>query len=287
MPDAKIAFIDPKAALGALTPKPLVAKVADLGPNPPHADDPIEVEPIKAKLGTSWIPEWIIPKHYTQILDEIWPQYDEPQERTAARLDALLDEVADEAQRVHLLAQDTWPKTPWYKVSEFERKRWDNEFLAYLRRLNGYRGVLQSLEPNSTDTDAVYVGLVTRRQGAGPVPDCIMHLYFAEQLGILAEHADDMGEGFVGRVVEATARVDKSIDDAVDKVADKVEDIADKVRDKVSDTAGGLWDTISLPLKIVGGVIVGSFVLITGAVVYAVANRSPAPQNHPPQEPTA
>ena len=285
MPDAKIAFIDPKAALGALTPTPLTAKIVDLGPNPPHAEEPIEVEPIKAKLGMSWIPEWP-PKHYTQILDEIWPLYEEPQKRTAARLDALLTQVADEAQRVHLLAQDTWEKAPWYKVPDSERKRYDAEFLAYLRRLNVYRGVLRALEPNSTDTDPVYIGLVKRRQGAGPVPDCIMHLYFADQLGILAEHADAMGKGFVGNVIEAVAWAEGHADNVIDPVKDKAEEIADKVADKVRDAAGGLRESISRPLKIVGGVIVGSIVLVTGAVIYrAVTNRPPPPPQ--PQEPTA
>jgi hypothetical protein len=275
MPDAKIVFIDPKAALGALTPTPIVAKVADLGPSGPHEDEPIEVEPIKAKLGlglSPGAPPILGEMHYTQILDEIWPQFDDPQERTAARLDALLDQVADEAQRVHLLAQDTWPKMPWYKVPEFERKRWDSEFLAYLRRLNGYRGLLLSLEPGSTDTDPVYVGLVKRRKGAGPVPDCIMHLYFADQLGILAEHAEDMGEGFVGRSIDAIARVDKLLDDAAAAV--------DEAKAEAKAGFAGVWDGITRTAKIAGAVIVGSIVVITGAVVYSkVANR--------PQEPTA
>jgi hypothetical protein len=286
MPDAKIVFIDPKAALGALTPTPIQAKVVELGPSPPHDEEPIEVEPIEArpKLGMSWIPEWP-PKHYTQILDEIWPLYDEPQKRTAARLDVLLDEVADQAQRVHLLAQDTWPKMPWYKVPELERKRWDAEFLAYLRRLNGYRGVLRSLEPNSTDTDPVYVGLVKRQQGAVPVPDCIMHLYFTEQLGILGEHAEDMGKGFVGNVVEGVAWAEDHADEVIDPVKDKVDEVADKVKRKVRDTTDGFWNSISRPLKIAGGVIVGSIVLVTSAVVYRVVTNRP-PQEPQPREPT-
>jgi hypothetical protein len=275
MPDAKIVFIDPKAALGALTPTPTPVKVATLGPNPPHADEPIEVEPIKAKLAMGLgpgAPPLLGEMHYTQILDQIWPEFDDPEERTAARLDALLDEVADEAQRVHLLAQDSWPKMPWYKVPELERKRWDNEFLAYLRRLNSYRGLLRSLEPDSTDTGPVYVGLVQRRQGAGPVPDCIMHLYFADQLGILAEHAEDMGEGFVGRSMDAIARVDKALDDAAAAV--------DEATAEAKAGFAGAWDGITRTAKIFGGVLLGSIVVITGAVVYSkVANR--------PQEPTA
>jgi hypothetical protein len=275
MPDAKIVFIDPKAALGALTPTPITAKVVDLGPSPPHADEPIEVEPIKVKLAAGLgpgAPPILGEMHYTQILDEIWPKFDDPEKRTAARLDALLDQVADEAQRVHLLAQDTWPKMPWYKVPELERKRWDNEFLAYLRRLNGYRGLLLSLEPGSTDTDPVYVGLVKRRQGAGPVPDCIMHLYFADQLGILAEHAADMGEGFVGRSIDAIARVDKALDDAAAAV--------DEATAEAKAGLAGVWDGITRTAKIAGAVMVAAIVVITGAVVYSkVANR--------PQEPTA
>lgn len=274
MPDAKVTFIDPKATLG-----PLTAKLAvDLGPSAPHIDDePEQIEPVAAKLAPSValrlgaVPQVGEP-HYTQVLDQIWPEFDDPEERTAARLRALLEEVADEAQRVHLLAQETWPRLPKYKVSDSERERYDREFLAYLRRLNGYRDTLQNLEPSSTATDAVNVGLVQRRQGAGPVPDCIMHLYFAQQLGILVEHADDMGAGFIGRVTAALERINKLIDNA-----------SEILEDRVSDESGKLWDQILEPIKWAAAIFVGSLVLIGGTVITVAVIRSRAAQ--PPEQP--
>lgn len=279
MADAKIAFIDPNATLG-----PLMAKLAvDLGPSAPHVDDePEQIEPIAAKLAPRMalrlgaVPQVGEP-HYTQVLDQIWPEFDDPQERTAARLQALLEEVADEAQRVHLLAQETWPRLPKFKVPDSERERYDREFLAYLRRLNGYRDTLQDLEPSSTATDTVYVGLVQRRQGAGPVPDCIMHLYFAQQLGILTEHADDMGAGFIGRVSSGLERINKLIDNA-----------SDILEDRVSDESGKLWDQILQPIKWAAAIFVGSLVLVGGTVIAVAVIRSRAvkqPEQHKELQP--
>lgn len=282
MPAQTIAFIDPKAALGALTP--MQAKLVDLGPSPPHTDDdPQEVTPIKANLAPRvglgpGMPPILGEKHYTQVLDEIWPEFDDPEERTAARLDSLIDEVADEAQRVFTLAQDAWPSMPWYKVPDLERKRWDSEFTAYLRRLNDYRGELRSLEPNSTATSNVYVGLVKRRQGAGPVPDCIMHLYFADQLGILAEHSDQMSKGFVGRMMDGLARADQVIDDA----AAEIEQAQRDAKDQITNTQ----ERLIRAAKIAGGVVLGSLVIIVGAVVYGNVRRREPPPQPQPQEPS-
>ena len=220
MPEIEVAFIDPKAALGKLAIQAKAAKAADedLGPSGPHQFD----EPQKAKLQVKvaaqpvamspGLPPLVGEAHYTEVLDEIWPEFDDPEERTAARLSSLLEEVADEAQRVHLLAQDVWEKLPFYKVQDSERKRYDAEFLAYLRRLNVYRKALDELDDDSTATADVYVGLVQRKHQAGPVPDCIMHMYFAQQLGILQDHADDMGEGFVGRVMDGLGAVSEVVE---------------------------------------------------------------------------
>jgi hypothetical protein len=281
MPEAQIAFIDPQAVLGALT-----AKLAgDLGPSAPHTDDdePEQVEPIAGKivrkvglrLGAG--PQVGVGEpHYTQALDQIWAEFDDPEERTVARLWTLLDEVADEAQRVHLLAQETWPKLPQHKVPDSERSRYDREFLAYLRRLNEYRDVLQELDPRSTATDRVYVGLVQRKQGAGPVPDCIMHMYFAQQLGILSDHADDMGEGFVGRVIDGLARVDQSIDEASEKITDFQERSAEK--------AAELWDRVTRPFLWGAAIFLGSLVVIGGTVTTVAIVRARSRKNEQRKE---
>lgn len=284
MADFKVAYINPEAALGPLTPNVLVGKVADLGPSAPHTDaEPIEIAAVDTQLnaGPNFGPGAppivggaAAEKHYTQVLDEIWPKYDDAEERTADRLGALLDEVADEAQRVHILAQETWPKMPWFKVPELERKRYDAEFLAYLRRLNSYRGLLRTLEPDSTDTGSVYVGLVKRAQATGPVPDCIMHLYFANQLGILAEHSQDMGEGFVGRFMDALAAVDRKIDDAAAEV--------DEAKRDAKEGIAGAWAGVTRTAKIVIGVVLGSVVVLTGVVV---VDRMLGRSQQKPQEP--
>ena len=270
MPEIEVAFIDPKAALGKLAIQAKAAKAADedLGPSGPHQFD----EPQKAKLQVKvaaqpvamspGLPPLVGEAHYTEVLDEIWPEFDDPEERTAARLSSLLEEVADEAQRVHLLAQDVWEKLPFYKVQDSERKRYDAEFLAYLRRLNVYRKALDELDDDSTATADVYVGLVQRKHQAGPVPDCIMHMYFAQQLGILQDHADDMGEGFVGRVMDGLGAVSEVVDEASDRI-DEAKDEAAKQAGEVAET---VWKKITRPILIVGGIVVGSAVAVLGTV---------------------
>lgn len=277
MPKLEVAFINPQAALGALTPQ--VTKLADvgLGPSGPHEfdEEPEEGEPItKSAMFTprlslsSGRPPLVTAAHYTNVLDDLWPEFDDPEERTAARLESLLEEVADEAQRVHLLAQEIWERLPSYKIPDSERKRYDTEFLAYLRRLNEYRTALNDLEPENTATSSVYLGLVKRRQGAGPVPDAIMHMYFAQQLGILADHADDMGEGFMGRVMDGLARASKVVDDASEAVDDAKTDAEQKVED--------MWDKLTRPWIWVTGLFLGSVVVIGGtAVILKVADRPP------------
>lgn len=270
MPEPIIAFIDPKAALA-----PLMAKIADdLGPSAPHVAEverqpvkPVEARLVRARLGAT--PDSA--PHYTQILDQIWPEFDDPEERTAARLKALLEEVADEAQRVHLLAQETWPKL--WLIPDSERNRYDREFLAYLRRLNGYRDVLQELDPSSTATDSVNVGLVQRKQGAGPVPDCIMHMYFAEQLGILADHAEDMGQGFIGRTMGALKR----IDDAVEKA----EEFISGLDDRAADATENLADRFARGLRWAGGIFLASVVVIGGTIATVAVVRARSKRDVP------
>ena len=246
-------FIDPVALQKALTP---VGKLAvqhfepNLGPSAPHADDEDDATPgLGFPNWRDWLPDGM-PKHYTEGLDDLWAEYDDPDERTAARLQVLLDEVADEALRVHLLSVELFEKTPTFKLSLADRDRFHKEFIAYGKRLNGYRERLAMLEPGSIDTDAVYVGLVQSREGTGPVPDAIMHMYFANQLGILADHADDMGTGFMGRTLGALDKLERAAIDASDVVSDQAE------------AAAMNW---SAPLRTIGWVIAG--VLAAGAVV--------------------
>ncbi|EDM79625.1 hypothetical protein PPSIR1_21394 [Plesiocystis pacifica SIR-1] len=244
----------------------------DMGeePSPPHVFD---VEPILAAspidMDPGSPPPLVVQPHYTQVLDEIWPEFDAREDRTAARLQALLDEVKDEAQRVHLLAQSVWEKLPSYKVPDSERKRYQAEFLSYLKRLRSYGDTLRELEPEDTATETVYVGLVRRRESAGPVPDAIMHMYFAQQLGILSDHAEDMGEGFVGRFMDGLAQTGEAIDDAredLDETKKMAEERFDQLFTELGEAAkrGLLW----------GGVILGAGLLIGGTIAIArVANR--------------
>ena len=99
MPELEVVFIDPKDALGELvvqaTPAVLVGE--DLGPSGPHQFD----EPLQAKLQIAVVgqplamspgsPPLVSSPHYTEVLDEIWPELDDPEERTAARLSSLLE----------------------------------------------------------------------------------------------------------------------------------------------------------------------------------------------------
>jgi hypothetical protein len=280
--DLKVAYINPNAVLGALT----IQKVEpNLEPSGPHAfDEPVEAK-VPIVLGVPGLsvnsglslspgspPLVAATPHYTQVLDQLWPEFDELEERTAARLSSLLEEVIDEGQRVMLLKQDLWEKLPSYKVPESERQRFDKEFLAYLRRLQAYKTALANLEPESTATDSVYIGLVKRRDGAGPVPDAIMHLYFAQQLGILADHSREMSEGFVGRVMDGLAKVDA----AIDRAGDTIERAGDEAEKKLD----SWWDRVTRPWKIAGGVVLGAVVLVGGVLLADKLNdgdREPRP----------
>lgn len=263
-------YIDPKVVLGALTPKKATI-AADLGPSAPHEPDPIEAEVSILAMTPKGPPILGVP-HYTQTLDQLWPEFDDPEERTAERLDALLSEVADEALKVHKFAQQIWEDMPAYKVLPSERTRYDREFLAYLRRLNEYRQTLNSLEPDSTDTESVYVGLVKRKQGAGPVPDAIMHMYFAEQLGILAEHSEDMGELFVGRVLRALTNTGRKIHQAAEAARDSAAEAGDAVADGISDAATAISDRLTRIGLWIGGIFLGT-VVVGGIVFGVVASR--------------
>lgn len=276
MPEAKVAFIDPKAALAALTPKPVVhLDLHGYGPTGPHAFDDeaeeVEESPVMIKKPTPTTPTVGAQMHYTNVLDELWPEFDDPEERTAARLEALLEEVVDEAQRVFVLAQELWAKWPTsFMIPESERTRFDKEFKDYLQRLNGYREELADLEPESTATDGAYLGLVKRRQGAGPVPDAIMHLYFAQQLGILADHVEDMSEGFIGRVLTALPVLQHFAEEAAEALEDKAEEIGTKAGEAATDT----WRTVARPWLIAGGVVGSLIAGVLGTVAVVKLSES-------------
>ena len=269
MPEVKLAFIDPNALLGKLEPMEaelVDIDVDDLGPSAGHQAE-LEPEKVPSVGLDPGAPPRLGEAHYTNALDEIWPEFDDPEERTVVRVRSLLDEVKKEAQRVHLLAQQVWDKIPVWKVETSERERYDKEFSAYVRRLIDYQSTLLEYEPLDTAPDEVYIGLIERAAGAGPVPDAIMHLYFADQLGILAEHADTLSEDFVGRVIDGLAAVDEKIDQGVEDFADAEREIQEGFEEAVAEWADG----IRHGLLVIGGVILGSVVLIGGTVAIAAA----------------
>lgn len=271
------AFIDPVQIQKALAPAAPLATAhfePKLGPSAPHVDH--EEDEGMPTLGFPSWRDWLpggMPKHYTQVLDDLWPEYDDPEERTAERLQALLDEVSEEALRVHLLSVDVFEKTPAsWKLSVADRDRFHKEFIAYTRRLSGYRDTLASLDPKSTSTDAVYVGLIQTREGAGPVPDAIMHMYFATQLGILDDHVDEMGTGFVGRTLTS-----------LDKINHVVIQGAEAIIDRAEEATTSVADTMRRVGLIVAGVLVTGVVAIVG--VFVLTRRTPS--SEPVREPEA
>lgn len=282
MPSPKIVFIDPEAALGALTPQAHFVGTEDLGPTPPHPfdDEPQEIEPIEATIVPSvglnpGAPPIIGSLHFTAVLDEIWPKFDEPSERTAVRLCALTMETIAEAQKVGLLSQKVFNEMDLYKITPAVHEAFHRDFLAYLRRLGKYRETLDGLEPDDTATDSVYVGLVKRKQGAGPVPDCIMHLHFADQLGIISEHADDMTKGFVDRVDAALDRVAEVVEDVVEDIGDIEIDIID---DETESRVQSWWKEFTRPILWAGGILLGTVVVIGGTIAVVSISNSRRPR---------
>ena len=264
-------FIDPVQLQKALAPAGPVATAhfePKLGPSAPHVDH--EEDPGMPTLGFPSWRDWLpggMPKHYTQVLDDLWPEYDDPEERTAERLQALLDEVSDEALRVHLLSVEVFEKAPAsWKLSAADRDRFHKEFIAYTRRLSGYRDTLASLDPKSTSTDAVYFGLVQTREGAGPVPDAIMHMYFATQLGILDDHVDEMGSGFVGRTLTSLDKINQAVIEKGETIIERAEGASTSVTDTMRRVG---W--------IVAGVLVTGVVAIVGVFVWTRRTPSSEP----------
>ena len=263
MLEFKTAFIDPATLLGkkpAVAAAPAVAgfvptiqKVVELGPSAPHVDEGAELLAALSPGSPPSPPS--MGAHYTDVLDELWPSFDEPDERTAARLRVLFDETVKVAGQMNTISIDFFDRVPFSKISLADRTRFHKEFIEYLRRLNEYRKRLDELPPESTNTATIYVGLVKQRQGAGPVPDAIMHLYFANQLDVLADHVQDMSKGFVARVLaglEATR-------DAAIVVEDQVTDTAEEAVQTVNTWKWGLGAGIAALVTIVVGSLVLAF----------------------------
>ncbi|NVB40334.1 hypothetical protein G6O69_21010 [Pseudenhygromyxa sp. WMMC2535] len=249
-------FIDPgvatmklEAVLQKVT-KPLFELDQELGPSaPPEVLSQEEIDALHPGqppvLGES-------SPHYTDVLDQIWMEFDDDEERTAARLFVVVEKVADEALRLHHLQIAFWGRTPEHQVPTKEFTRFQAEYLDYLRRLKKYKDVLLGLPDDSTDTDEVYLGLIKRRTAAGPVPDVIMHLYFLNQLGILEDHAEEMGTGFVGRSMSALEALDDTVDGAVEQVDDAVDAITE---DTQQTRRRRLWMFGGFTALTVGGVV--------------------------------
>ena len=263
-PIVKTGFVDPavaKSPLEPTEPKPATPTL-NLGPSAPHFDDDPSLEELQALLPGS--PPTLVgaynDKHYTEVLDPLWMEFDQPEERTAGRFLAMIDEVADEALRMHQLSMDFWDRTPEIKVPKSERERFQKEFLDYLRRIKGYKQRLLDLPDDSQDTDEVYLGLIKRRDGAGPVPDAIMHLYFANQIGVLSEHAHEMGKGYVGRVMTALDKAGSASREATDLIGDK-SGKGSAVLDQFFDRLGMLI-TAGVAVVVVGGVATTAGVIL-------------------------
>ena len=266
MLEFKTAFIDPATLLGkkpAVAAAPAVAgfvptiqKVVELGPSAPHVDEGAELLAALSPGAPPTPPS--MGAHYTDVLDELWPSFGEPDERTAARLRVLFDETVKVAGQMNTISIDFFDRVPFSKISLADRTRFHKEFIEYLRRLNEYRKRLDELPPESTNTQTIYVGLVKQRQGAGPVPDAIMHLYFANQLDVLADHVQDMSKGFVARVLAGL---------------EATRDAAIVVEDEVTDTASEAVQTVNTWKWGLGAGIAALVTIVVGSLVLAFAPR--------------
>ena len=150
MLEFKTAFIDPATLLGkkpAAAPAvagfvPTIQKVVELGPSAPHVDEGAELLAALSPGSPPSPPS--MGAHYTDVLDELWPSFDEPDERTAARLRVLFDETVKVAGQMNTISIDFFDRVPFSKISLADRTRFHKEFIEYLRRLNEYRKRVRS-----------------------------------------------------------------------------------------------------------------------------------------------
>lgn len=268
MVEFQTSFVDPAALLGqTFTAQGFVPKL-NLGPSAPHEhddehddDEPSPGDP--PLLGAD-------PSHYTDVLDKIWPEFDQPEKRTAERLKVLFNQVVKEAARMHRASQDFFASVPFHKIKLEDRVRFQLEFTKYLKRLNEYRVRFEHLPATSLETDPIYYGLVQTRQGAGPVPDAIMHLYFRSQIGVLNDHVRDMSEGFVALVLDGLAALAELARETREALEQKAAEAAAQAR---------RWTWI------VGGTIAAATTMVIGGLVFAFRSRradEPPRSNDPP-----
>ena len=266
MPEVMTVFVDPAALLGKQPGQPANVQgfkpTIDLGPSAPHDHDDDDEPVVSAGLGVGLGADT---GHYTDVLDQLWPEFDQPEERTAERLQVLFDQVVKQAGRMHTASQDFFASVPFFKIGIEDRARFQVEFTRYLKRLNQYRARLEQLPAKSLDTDSIYVGLVKTRQGAGPVPDAIMHLYFRNQIGVLSDHVDEMSEGFVAAVLDLLASLKRIADEAGEAIDRHAADAAAEAR---------RWR------RLIGGTLAVTATAVIGGLILAFRPRpaeSPSP----------
>lgn len=255
-------FVDPDVLLGkSPAVQGFVPKLnlnLNLGPSAPHDHDDEHDEHDDEPSPGDPPPLGADSTHYTDVLDKIWPEFDQPEKRTAERLNVLFEHVVKEAARMHRASQDFFASVPFHKIKLDDRVRFQLEFTKYLKRLNEYRVRFENLPATSIETDAIYYGLVQTRQGAGPVPDAIMHLYFRNQIGVLTEHVHAMSVGFVALVLDGLAALAELAREAREAIEQKAAEAAAQTR---------RWTWI------VGGSIAVATTALLGGLVLAFRSR--------------
>ncbi|NVB43454.1 hypothetical protein G6O69_36870 [Pseudenhygromyxa sp. WMMC2535] len=175
MPDFVDLLIQPSVATASLEPSlgpeviPFVP-AQSLGASPPH-DEVYELDDIDLQAlepGQPPVLGELEAPHYTEVLDQLWMEFDDPEERTAGRMLALVEQVAAESMRLHQLQLEFWDSLAAKTIPESEFDRFQSEYLAYLKRLKGYKQTLLVLPETSRDTDEIYLGLIKRRSGQAP-----------------------------------------------------------------------------------------------------------------------
>lgn len=255
----KNAFIDPQALSRLRDSLVSLHASHDLEPSAPHQFDvlPAEEQISETPIATTSQSGAPILQMHSEDLEDLRAEFSDPALRTAERLNVVLDEVAEETTAVFRLEQDLlWGKAN-KSVIEDEVQDYRQDFRAYTRRLLSYRHALAELEPTSTDTDIVYIGLIERREGAGHLPDALMAQYFAERLGIIAAHKVEVG-GFGERIRSRLEQLENASKAAAESVSDTkkgMEEGARRVQGKVQRTM--LW---------VGGAVVTAGLLFAGTL---------------------
>ncbi len=281
MVEIKAQFIDPQALLGKPAPavagfKPKVPVVAgfapklDVDPSPPHLDEEIEemlgeLAPGDAPFGGPALGDAAADKvnaaqrRYDETLAALRQRFAAPVVPTARRVKVLLEETSRAATQALSIANDLFVRMDF---DADDRARFKSDFWKHVKRLKAYHDEIDGLPPDSTQTRNVLGGLLEYRIGAGPVPDGIMHLYFANQLDVLSTHGLEMSNGLM-----------TALDERLVEIKDQAADTYEKVKDKVIETRDDAFDTANrFKWGIVGG-IVGFAVLIVGSIALLTRGR--------------